>query len=153
MTPLMMPWSYQANVHELFGICNHVVDLSKSPGTSEAQEKIVLSPEHDDFFQKNMFFSWDVVVESVKQFLEKSKDKRATSQSQTSTEDLKKVLEEFSEDKKQQTNMKKHVSLLNEITLRMKKESLDLVSLVEQHLAALSENHSDNIEVRLKYVT
>ena len=41
MTPLLNQWTYQAMVHELLGITNHRVDLSKAPGIKKEMQVCV----------------------------------------------------------------------------------------------------------------
>ena len=38
VTPLLNQWTYQAMVHELLGITNHRVDLSKAPGIKKEMQ-------------------------------------------------------------------------------------------------------------------
>ena len=41
VTPLLNQWTYQAMVHELLGINNHRVDLSKAPGIKKEMQVCV----------------------------------------------------------------------------------------------------------------
>ena len=41
VTPLLNQWMYQAMVHELLGITNHRVDLSKAPGIKKEMQVCV----------------------------------------------------------------------------------------------------------------
>ncbi|XP_030329927.1 vacuolar protein sorting-associated protein 45-like [Strigops habroptila] len=43
-------WMYQAMVHELLGINNNRIDLSRVPGMSQDQREVVLSVENDEFY-------------------------------------------------------------------------------------------------------
>lgn len=43
-------WTYQAMVHELLGLNNNRIDLSKVPGISKDLREVVLSAENDEFY-------------------------------------------------------------------------------------------------------
>lgn len=43
-------WTYQAMVHELLGINNNRIDLSRVPGISKDLREVVLSAENDEFY-------------------------------------------------------------------------------------------------------
>ncbi|TKC34102.1 hypothetical protein EI555_009784, partial [Monodon monoceros] len=47
ITPLLNQWTYQAMVHELLGINNNRIDLSRVPGISKDMREVVLSAEND----------------------------------------------------------------------------------------------------------
>lgn len=48
--PHLCQWTYQAMVHELLGINNNRVDLSRVPGISKDLREVVLSAENDEFY-------------------------------------------------------------------------------------------------------
>ncbi|XP_035771906.1 vacuolar protein sorting-associated protein 45 [Neolamprologus brichardi] len=48
ITPLLNQWTYQAMVHELLGLNNNRIDLSRVPGVSKDLREVVLSAENDD---------------------------------------------------------------------------------------------------------
>uniref|UniRef100_A0A2K5SDR0 Vacuolar protein sorting 45 homolog n=1 Tax=Cebus imitator TaxID=2715852 RepID=A0A2K5SDR0_CEBIM len=50
ITPLLNQWTYQAMVHELLGINNNRIDLSRVPGISKDLREVVLSAENDEFY-------------------------------------------------------------------------------------------------------
>jgi vacuolar protein sorting-associated protein 45 len=58
ITPLLKQWTYQAMVHELLGISNGRVDLSKVPDVKPENREVVLSVEHDNFYKTNMLLNF-----------------------------------------------------------------------------------------------
>ncbi|XP_068027166.1 LOW QUALITY PROTEIN: vacuolar protein sorting-associated protein 45, partial [Melanerpes formicivorus] len=50
VTPLLNQWTYQAMVHELLGIHNNRLDLSRVPGVSRELREVVLCAEDDEFY-------------------------------------------------------------------------------------------------------
>lgn len=47
---LVPQWTYQAMVHELLGLNNNRIDLSRVPGISKDLREVVLSAENDEFY-------------------------------------------------------------------------------------------------------
>lgn len=45
-----LQWTYQAMVHELLGLNNNRIDLSRVPGISKDLREVVLSAENDEFY-------------------------------------------------------------------------------------------------------
>lgn len=45
-----LQWTYQAMVHELLGLNNNRIDLSKVAGISRELREVVLSAENDEFY-------------------------------------------------------------------------------------------------------
>lgn len=57
VTPLLNQWTYQAMVHELLTINNNRVDLSHVKGISKELKEVVLSAQHDEFYNNVRLFS------------------------------------------------------------------------------------------------
>lgn len=45
-----LKWTYQAMVHELLGLNNNRIDLSRVPGISKDLREVVLSADNDEFY-------------------------------------------------------------------------------------------------------
>ena len=52
VTPLLNQWTYQAMLHELLTITNNRVNLSNVPGVAKELKEVVISADHDDFYEK-----------------------------------------------------------------------------------------------------
>ena len=46
----VLQWTYQAMVHELLGLNNNRIDLSRVPGINKDLKEVVLSAENDEFY-------------------------------------------------------------------------------------------------------
>lgn len=57
ITPLLNQWTYQAMVHEIFGIKSNIVSLKDVPGISKELEEVILSAEYDDFYDNVRFLA------------------------------------------------------------------------------------------------
>lgn len=45
-----LQWTYQAMVHELLGLNNNRIDLSRVPGINKDLREVVLSADNDEFY-------------------------------------------------------------------------------------------------------
>lgn len=50
LSPPLLQWTYQAMVHELLGLNNNRIDLSRVPGINKDLREVVLSAENDEFY-------------------------------------------------------------------------------------------------------
>lgn len=50
-------WTYQAMLHELLTITNNRISLSDAPGVSKDLKEVVLSQEHDEFYERVYIFN------------------------------------------------------------------------------------------------
>ena len=46
----MFQWTYQAMVHELIGIKNNRVNLSRIQGITKELEEVIMNAEYDEFY-------------------------------------------------------------------------------------------------------
>ena len=148
ITPLLSQWTYQAMVHELLGIQNGRVDLSDVPGISKEQREIVLSPDQDPFFKKNMYLNFGELGNTIKEYVDQYQSKTKSNANIESIEDMKRFVEDFPEFRKLSGNVTKHVTLVSELSRRSGVDDLLNVSELEQSLAC-NDNHASDLKVRV----
>ena len=148
ITPLLSQWTYQAMVHELLGIQNGRVDLSDVPGISREQKEIVLSPDQDPFFKKNMYLNFGELGNTIKEYVDQYQSKTKSNANIESIEDMKRFVEDFPEFRKLSGNVTKHVTLVSELSRRSGVDDLLNVSELEQSLAC-NDNHASDLKVRV----
>lgn len=161
VTPLLTQWTYQAMVHELLGITNGRVDLSKAPDIREDLREVVISPEQDSFFAKNLYNNFGDLGANVKAYVNEYQSKSFATSGRSGTNspaesagrnrietiaDMKKFVEEYPEFRKLGGNVSKHVALIGELSRLVEAKRLLEVSELEQSLAC-SENHSHDLKV------
>ncbi|KAL7006279.1 vacuolar protein sorting-associated protein 45 [Cystobasidiomycetes sp. EMM_F5] len=158
VTPLLTQWTYQAMVHDLMGITNGRVDLSKAPDIREDVREVVISPEQDSFFARNLYDNFGDLGANVKAYVNEYQNKSFStgsggSASGTSTPgknrietiaDMKRFVEEYPEFRKLGGNVSKHVALIGELSRLVSANRLLEVSELEQSLAC-AENHRDDL--------
>lgn len=149
VTPLLLPWTYQAMIHEHISIKNNVVDLSNIPDSPKDLKQVVLSAEQDPFFKENMYKNFGDLGIAVKDLVDKFQEKAQLHQHVNSIEDMKKFVENYPEFQKLSGNVSKHVRLMGELQRQSQLRSLLTVSEVEQELAAHHDHAQAIGKVRL----
>jgi hypothetical protein len=145
VTPLLTQWTYQAMIHEFFGIKSNRVDLSKQLAASGKKLKpensnFVLSPFEDDFFQESMFLDLGELGEKIKSLV-KSYEKKVSSNRKLNTmEDLQYFVDNYSDLVMQSGSVSKHVTLLSESNQIIDKRNLMKISALEQTLVCENNN-------------
>lgn len=146
VTPLLNQWTYQAMVHELIGITNLRVDLSDVPDISKDLREVVLSPDADAFYKKNMYLNLGDLGASIKLYVDEYQSRHKSSMMQIdSISDMKKFMEEYPEFRRLAGNVSKHVALVSELSRRVDKEGLLEAGELEQSLA-VADNHNADLK-------
>ena len=150
ITPLLTQWTYQAMVHHLIGIHNGRVDLGSVPDIRPELKEVVLSPDQDPFFKKNMYLNFGDLGGNIKDYVEQYQSKTKNNANIESITDMKRFIEEYPEFRKLSGNVSKHVTLVSELSRRVGAENLLEVSELEQSIAC-NDNHAADLKVRLQY--
>lgn len=165
VTPLLTQWTYQAMVHELMGITNGRVDLSKAQDIREELREVIISPEQDSFFAKNLYNNFGDLGANVKAYVNEYQSKSFATGTRDGTSspaassgrnrietiaDMKKFVEEYPEFRKLGGNVSKHVALIGELSRLVEVQRLLEISELEQSLAC-SENHRDDLKVEQRH--
>ena len=135
VTPLLNKWFYQAMVHELIGIDNNRVAL---PEHEDGQ--VVLSPEQDPMFAKNMFANWGDVTEDIKESMKVLQQKTNSSKQIGSISEMQAFVENYPQYKSMSANVTKHLTIVEKMTKIIEQEHLYEVSEAEQDLACVEEH-------------
>lgn len=155
VTPLLTQWTYQAMVHDVLGITNGRVDLSSAPDIKDDLREIVISPEQDSFFAKNLYNNFGDLGANVKSYVSDYQAKSFSTSGQGAAKgqgrietiaDMKRFVEEYPEFRKLGGNVSKHVALIGELSRIVEVRKLLEISELEQSLAC-SENHRDDLRV------
>ncbi|KAF9533245.1 Sec1-like protein [Crepidotus variabilis] len=149
VTPLLSQWTYQAMVHELLGIQNGRVDLSKTPDVRPELSEITLTTSTDPFFQAQYMATFGDLGTSLKDYVQ-DYQKRSASHSPeaiNSIADMKRFVEEYPEFRKLGGNVSKHVALVGELSRLVGRDKLLEVGEVEQGLATSAGADFKAVEV------
>lgn len=139
VTPLLHQWTYQAMVHELLGITNHRVDLSKAQGIKKEMQEVVLSPEHDEFYRENMYLNFGEIGVNIKTLVDHYQEKSKSQAKIESIADMKQFIENYPQFRKLSGTVSKHVAVVSELSRLVSEYHLMAVSECEQDLVAGSD--------------
>lgn len=149
ITPLLNQWTYQAMVHELLGINNNRIDLSRVPGISKDLREVVLSAENDEFYANNMYLNFAEIGGNIKNLMEDFQRRKPKEQQRLeSIADMKAFVENYPQFKKMSGTVSKHVTVVGELSRLASERSLLEVSEVEQELACQNDHSSALQNVR-----
>ncbi|NXI50359.1 VPS45 protein, partial [Chloroceryle aenea] len=149
ITPLLNQWTYQAMVHELLGINNNRIDLSRVPGISKDLREVVLSAENDEFYANNMYLNFAEIGSNIKNLMEDFQRRKPKEQQKLeSIADMKAFVENYPQFKKMSGTVSKHVTVVGELSRLVGERNLLEVSEVEQELACQSDHSSALQNVR-----
>lgn len=135
VTPLLNQWTYQAMVHELLGIQDNRVDLTKLPKVPKDLQEVVLSSQQDTFFKANMYENFGDLGANIKKLVDEFKVKAKSNQNIQSVQDMVKFVENYPEYRNQHGNVSKHVTMMTELSRIVDERQLMAVSQTEQELA------------------
>ncbi|KAG7882689.1 hypothetical protein KL938_003112 [Ogataea parapolymorpha] len=147
ITPLLFPWTYQAMIHELLGIHNNTVNMSRVHNISEELKEVVVNEQTDQFYKESMYLNFGDLSESLKRFIETYKTKTKTSSNISSITDMKFFLENYPEFKKTSINLSKHMLLSTEIDKKINELRLWEVGELQQSLATNDNSSGDLAEL------
>ena len=139
ITPLLNQWTYQAMVHELLGIKNNRVDLSKAPGISRELHEVVMSSEQDDFYRENMYLNFGEIGANIKVLAEEFQVKQKDNKKIESIADMKAFVENYPEFKKLSGTVMKHVAVISELSRIVADQDVMKVSELEQDIVTQSD--------------
>uniref|UniRef100_A0A8C6F741 Vacuolar protein sorting 45 homolog n=1 Tax=Monodon monoceros TaxID=40151 RepID=A0A8C6F741_MONMO len=126
ITPLLNQWTYQAMVHELLGINNNRIDLSRVPGISKDMREVVLS-----------------IGSNIKNLMEVFQKKKPKEQQKLELiADLKAFVENYPQFKKMSGTVSKHMTVVGELSRLVSEWNLLEVLEVEQELACQNDHSS-----------
>uniref|UniRef100_A0A8C6TSA9 Vacuolar protein sorting-associated protein 45 n=1 Tax=Neogobius melanostomus TaxID=47308 RepID=A0A8C6TSA9_9GOBI len=149
ITPLLNQWTYQAMVHELLGLNNNRIDLSRVPGVNKDLKEVVLSADNDEFYANNLYLNFGEIGTNIKNLMEDFQKKRPKGQQKLeSISDMKAFVETYPQFKKMSGTVSKHVTVVGELSRLVSERVLMEVSEVEQELACQGDHSNASQMVR-----
>ena len=135
VTPLLSQWTYQAMVHEIFGIsCTNRVDLTHVRSLSKDLRELVLSAREDRFFADNMYANYGDLGASVKALVDEFQQQTKMNKKIESIDDMTRFVESYPEFRAKSGNVSKHVALMSELSAVIERRRLMAASQVEQEI-------------------
>jgi hypothetical protein len=144
ITPMLLQWTYQAMVHEIFGINNGRVNLDVDalsggyedpPGNKAGTREHVICTSHDAFYKDNVDSTFGDLGENVRILVQTFQERTLQHQSQLdSIPSMKRFIEDYPEYRRMSTYVSKHVALVGEISKRVEALNLLQISEIEQNI-------------------
>uniref|UniRef100_A0A8C6NZQ6 Vacuolar protein sorting-associated protein 45 n=1 Tax=Nothobranchius furzeri TaxID=105023 RepID=A0A8C6NZQ6_NOTFU len=145
----VLQWTYQAMVHELLGLNNNRIDLSRVPGINKDLREVVLSAEHDEFYANNLYMNFGEIGTNIKNLMEDFQKKKPKGQQKLeSISDMKAFVDNYPQFKKMSGTVSKHVTVVGELSRLVAERQLMEVSEVEQELACQNDHSNAQQNVR-----
>ena len=138
ITPLLTQWTYEAMVHQHYGITHHKAQI---PG----EEQMNLIPLYDPFWIENLHSNWGEVCQNVKKFVDTYKSKTHMKDDTTNLEDIKKFMDKMPELRKESVSIGKHANIAADLGRIIKSRELMTISSLEQEISCTS-NHKEHVE-------
>jgi len=140
ISPLINQWTYQAQLHEILGIKNNVIEIKKGSGEgvpNSKPEKFVISDVEsiDKFYSKYKFADYGTVANAVQQEADKLKNENEQLNKESSIEELRKIIDQLPEKKKESMAITKHYKLFYSISEYVTKHKLMELSKLEQDIS------------------
>mgnify|MGYP001161035998 CR=1 FL=1 len=145
ITPLLTQWTYQAMVHEMIGVNDNRVDMSRAPGIRKDLKQTVLSPADDTFYATNMYKNFGDIGGAVKELLNRYQTELKDNQNLSSIADMQNFVDKYPEFKAMSTNVSKHVAVIGELSRLVDQHKMMDVSHLEQELAC-TDDHSSQLK-------
>jgi len=152
VTPLLSQWTYEAMAHELLGITDGCVDLSRAPGVGPAFRDIVLTAAADPFFAAHARSNFGDVGVAVRGLVDDVARSTAGARGMATVAAMRAFVESVPDVTAAQAAAGKHVSLLGELARLVDARGLMALSALEQELACGSGSaaaHADAVATAL----
>ncbi|MES1922382.1 vacuolar protein sorting-associated protein 45 [Bonamia ostreae] len=131
LTPLLFPWSYQAMVHEIFGIVKDKITVLDKQKTRQ----FVFNDREDPFFAKNKDLNFSQIGIKAKNLVLNFSSSARKSQKMDSIDQLEHFIENSPDILEKSDLVVRHVKILSELSRSVKNRKLMDVSALEQEIA------------------
>jgi len=151
VTPLLLPWTYQAMLHEYIGLDRNLVVLDKSETRSQKKvedNEFVLSSLLDPFYAKQMYSNWGEICVATKELADTYQStvsrKEELQKGGSSLDDVKALMQAMPDVVRVKGSVSKHLSLVLDIREKMRQRGgLIDVGQLEQDIAC-NQNHTEH---------
>ena len=126
LTPLGLDWSYQSLIAEMGEFNNNKVKIGN--------EEFNLNLTHDLFYKENRVKNYGELSQNLNSMMSRFTSQKDRTKQMENFEDMQKALHQMPEFKKESANIKKHFSIVSEITRQVNTRQLLDLSRLEQEI-------------------
>lgn len=149
VTPLLNQWTYQAMIHELLGMDNNRVDMSRVPEIRPDLKEIVMSVTQDKFFDEHALSNFGDVGKATIAFLAEYQQTTKNTANVESIAEMQRFVDQYPEFRKMTGNVSKHVTVVHELSRIVADNGLFHASQLEQDMAC-AENRQEHLKSLLE---
>jgi len=150
ITPLLMPWSYEAMIHELIGFQKGnevIVDSNGENSPSSADDRRhIITPNTDSFFKEHRYDDWGQVCLAVSDMVKAYKEMNQFDRTTVSFDEIKNFITQFPDAKKKSTLVTRHCTIASEMLAEINSRNLTKIAVLEQDIIS---NHEISEHSRL----
>jgi len=110
-TPLLLPSTYQALIHENINIEANVVTID--------EKKYTLSEKDDSFYSDNLYKEFPLIMNQVNDLLQKFSQNKGSVTNCTNLQEIEKIVENLPKMKTETAVAEKHINVINHIANSM----------------------------------
>ncbi|KAK7196720.1 vacuolar protein sorting-associated protein 45 [Novymonas esmeraldas] len=146
VTPLLMPWTYEAMIHELIGFQRGNEVVIDDPDAKPEDRVHVVTPQTDAFFGQHRYDDWGQVCVAVSEMVKAYKEMNNFDRNTVSLDEIKNFMNRFPEARKQSAQVTRHCAITSELVAEINGRNLTRLSVLEQDIIS---NHNVTEHSRL----
>ncbi|EPY25195.1 vacuolar protein sorting-associated protein 45 [Strigomonas culicis] len=137
VTPLLMPWTYEAMIHELIGFQRGNEVVLDDPDIEKPEDRVhVLTANTDTFYGQHRYDNWGQVCIAVSEMVKAYKEMNNFDRSAVSLEEIKNFMNRFPEAKKQSVQVTRHCAVTSQLVGEINGRNLTRLSVLEQDMVS-----------------
>eukprot|EP00792_Barthelona_sp_PAP020_P004287 TRINITY_DN2021_c1_g1_i1.p1 TRINITY_DN2021_c1_g1~~TRINITY_DN2021_c1_g1_i1.p1 ORF type:complete len:544 (-),score=101.03 TRINITY_DN2021_c1_g1_i1:71-1702(-) len=152
ITPCILHWTYEALLHEIFGIDGNKIDFKqynrrvKGFKPQGNLKYFILDPEGDDFFQENREVDYSVLMQAFHQRVtEFNEFKQKVNNQEDSLEKLRSLLDTVDDVKHESAIISRHLIMIKDINATVDNEHLIDCAELQHELLTTNNITLDNV--------
>ncbi|CCW59933.1 unnamed protein product [Phytomonas sp. EM1] len=134
LTPLLMPWTYEAMIHELIGFQKGNEVVIDDPDASPEERLHVLTARIDSFYEKHRYDDWGHICVAVSEMVNAYKEINHINQTTVSLEEIRNFIVRFPEARRQSVQVSRHCGITSQLVAEVKGRGLTQLSTLEQDM-------------------
>ncbi|CAJ1012520.1 putative Sec1 family [Leishmania naiffi] len=134
ITPLLMPWTYEAMIHELIGFQRGNEVAIDDPDAKPEDRVHVVTPQTDAFFGKHRYSDWGQVCVAVSEMVKTYKEMNKFDRNTVSLDEIRNFMNRFPEARKQSAQVTRHCAITSELVAEINGRNLTRLSVLEQDI-------------------
>ncbi|CBZ25886.1 vacuolar protein sorting-associated protein,putative [Leishmania mexicana MHOM/GT/2001/U1103] len=134
ITPLLMPWTYEAMIHELIGFQRGNEVVIDDPDAKPEDRVHVVTPQTDGFFGQHRYDDWGQVCVAVSEMVKAYKEMNKFDRNTVSLDEIKNFMNRFPEARKQSVQVTRHCAITSELVAEINGRNLTRLSVLEQDI-------------------